>query len=60
MARRTKSKSSKVLAPQQVRTIEELRREVEIGLAQAEAGQLVDGPAVFRRLLARIRRGSET
>jgi hypothetical protein len=40
-----------------VSTIEELRREVAIGLAQAKAGQFVDGEAVFRRLRKRIQKG---
>jgi antitoxin ParD1/3/4 len=40
-----------------VRTIEDLRREVAIGYAQAKAGQFVDGPAVFRRLRERIIKG---
>jgi antitoxin ParD1/3/4 len=40
-----------------VRTIEDLRREVAIGYAQAKAGQFVDGPSVIRRLRERIIKG---
>lgn len=35
--------------------IDELRREIEIGLEQAKAGQLRDGRAVFEELRGRIR-----
>ena len=40
-----------------VRTLADLRREVAIGLAQAKAGRLTDGEAVFERVLGQIRKG---
>src|SRR2546423_14659678 len=43
-----------------VSSIEELRREVAVGLAQAKAGRLTDGPWIFRRLRARILKGQGT
>ncbi len=33
--------------------IDEIRREIEIGIAQAEAGQVRDGEEVFREIRAR-------
>ena len=40
-----------------VESIEEVKREVEIGLAQLRRGEGVDGEAFFRRLGARRRPG---
>jgi len=39
-----------------VSTIEELRREVQIGMDQVRAGKLVDGPAALKRIRARVAR----
>ena len=36
--------------------LEELRKQIELGLAEAEAGHLLDGPAVMRELKQRVRR----
>jgi antitoxin ParD1/3/4 len=36
-------------------SIEELKREIEVGLAQLRRGEGVDGEAFFRRLLRRLR-----
>ena len=35
--------------------LDEIRREIEIGLEQAKAGQLRDGRAVFEELRSRVR-----
>jgi antitoxin ParD1/3/4 len=42
---------------ERVNSIAALRREVAIGVAQAKAGQLTDGEAVFKRVLGEIRKG---
>ena len=34
---------------------EELRKEIQIGLDQADRGELVDGPQVFTKLRAKVR-----
>ena len=39
-----------------VRTLDDLRREVAIGVAQAKAGMLTDGEAAFDRVLHQIRK----
>jgi len=41
-----------------VGSVEELKREIEIGLAQLRRGEGVDGEAFFRRLGARRRSGA--
>jgi len=41
---------------QRIASLEELRREVAVGLAQARAGELVDGPAAMRRIRDRLAR----
>jgi antitoxin ParD1/3/4 len=34
---------------------EELRREIQIGIDQADCGELIDGPEVFEKLQAKVR-----
>jgi antitoxin ParD1/3/4 len=42
---------------QRISSIADLRREAEIGLAQAKAGRLTDGEVVFDRVLRKLKAG---
>ncbi|HYE63761.1 MAG TPA: type II toxin-antitoxin system ParD family antitoxin [Phycisphaerales bacterium] len=39
---------------QSIASLEDLKREVEIGLKEAREGKLIDGPTVFRKARERI------
>jgi antitoxin ParD1/3/4 len=39
---------------QPISTLEDLKREVEVGLKQAREGKFVDGPTVFRKARERV------
>jgi len=40
--------------------LEELRKEIAVGIAQADRGELVEGTAAFDRLRTRVRARSES